>query len=108
MNLPRQISTALKVGGIAYAIHFALALAMFVNVHTSNSAQREFAWMLFMGVDYPTSELLWDHVAPSRAMQSLMDWSASWAGGPNVRAFVMHGVLAGLQWLVAGASVAYL
>lgn len=104
----RELKSALKFGVAAYLVQLILAALMFANVHFAHQAQGEIAWMIFMLIDSPSSSYLWDYLAPSAPFHALVDWGYTWGSGPNLRALVLHGLLGGIQWLVAVAALAFL
>jgi hypothetical protein len=103
---PNRWKTPIAVGLAVYALHFGLCTALFATVHINRQSQGEFAWMLFMELDYPSSGFLWDHLADTRMLTYAMDWGYTWGSGANLRAFLIHAIFGGLQWFLLG-FVAY-
>ncbi len=99
------MATALIVLGL----HTALALWIFADVHSSRfQAQAGFAWFLFMGIDFPTTYVAWEYIAPTRIIRAVVDWGDTWGDGKNLRALVLHGILGGIQWFAIGWLAALL
>ena len=63
--------------------------------------------MYFMRLDFPFSDFAWEYIAPTAPFVALMDWGYEWGSGPNLRAFVIHGFLGGVQWFVIGALLGF-
>ena len=99
---------ALLVGTACYVFHFALCAVLFAVVHTERQSQGEFAWMLFMRLDYPSSDFLWDHLSNTALFTAIVEWGYLWGSGPNLRAFLIHGVFGGLQWFLLGFAFTFL
>ena len=90
-----------------FAVHLALAVALFIFIHVSGGAQAEFGWFWFIKLDYPVSEFAWDYLAPTPPLAALKDWGYSWGSGPNLRALFIHGVIGGAQWFLVGALAGF-
>jgi hypothetical protein len=106
---PPALATALAV----LALHTALAIWIFIEVHLARwEAQAgftwflSFTWFLMMGLDFPTTYIAWEYFAPTRLIRAVVEWGDSWGDGKNLRAFVLHGVLGGLQWFVIAWAAA--
>lgn len=106
MNSP--LRCAIIVAGAVFAVHLALALALFIYIHLSGGAQAELAWFSFMILDYPISSFAWDYLATTPPLEALMDWGYTWGSGPNLRALFIHGFIGGAQWFLIGALVGFL
>jgi len=102
------LRSAIIVGTAVFAVHLALAVALFISVHMSGGGQAGFAWFWFMRIDYPISNLAWEHIATSRPLEALMNWGYTWGDGPNIRALFIHGLIGGLQWFILGAIAGFL
>ena len=99
---PPAVTTAVAV----LALHTGLALWTFIEVHLARyEGQAGFAWFLMMGLDYPTTYVAWEYFAPTRLLRAVVEWGDTWGDGKILRAFVLHGILGGLQWfLIAWAT----
>ena len=100
-------SCGVVAGTIIFFIHLALAAYIFASVHQDRVAQAEFAWFLFMRIDFPICNFAWDYVATTRPFEALMDWGYTWGSGPNLRAFAIHGIFGGAQWFGIGALLGF-
>jgi len=104
-STPPALATALVVFGF----HTALALWIFVEVHMSRyEAQAGFAWFLLMGLDFPTTYVAWEYIAPTPVIRAVIEWGDGWGDGKNLRALVLHGVFGGAQWFAIGWLAALL
>lgn len=91
-----------------FAVHLALAVALFISVHVSGDGQAGFAWFWFMRLDYPISNVAWDYLATTAPFVALVDWGYTWGSGPNLRALIIHGLIGGAQWFLVGAVIGFL
>ena len=91
-----------------FAVHLALAVALFISVHVSGDGQAGFAWFWFMRLDYPISNVAWDYLATTAPFVALVDWGYTWDSGPNLRALIIHGLIGGAQWFLVGAVIGFL
>ena len=95
-------------GAALLTLHSLLALALFLSIQYNAGAQAEFAWFFFMAADFPTSAVAWEYVAHTPPFAALLDWGYSFGSGPNLRAFVIHLLFGGAQWLFLGWIAGFL
>jgi hypothetical protein len=98
----------LMIGAIVGLVHFLLCLAAFASVQFSADGQAAFVWFPFFVIDYPTGSLAFEFLGNSAPMATLIDWWYSIGNhqGPNIRAFILFGVLGSLHWFALAALIA--
>lgn len=103
---PRMTMSARKGGWITgstiFLVHSALATLLFVDIQLNRGAQAEMAWLLFMLADIPTSYFAWEFISQTAPFRALFEWGYTFGSGPNLRAFVIHLLFGGVQWLAIG------
>lgn len=89
-------------GGSLLVVHSLLALLLFLALNQNRQAQAEMAWLLFMIADFPISWFAWEFVSQTAPFRALFDWGYNFGSGPNLRAFAIHLLFGGAQWLLVG------
>lgn len=108
MPISPIVHKPLVIGAFVGLVHFLVCLALFASVQFSTDGQASFVWFPFFVIDYPTGNLAYEFLGNTAPMAALIDWWYSVGNhqGPNIRAFILFGVLGSLHWFALAALIA--